>query len=128
MIGFGDRVYATIWEIEDKDTYALVKFGTSRKDKRDDSYKNSSWSYTRWVGDAYRKISELGLEEKSRVIVKGGISWEPYVDSTGERRWSKTPQITIFNVELAEAYDGGGGGRMDTPPQVQDDGDDEIPF
>jgi len=127
MIGFGDKVYATIWEIEDKDTYAVVKFGTSRKDKRDDSYKNSSWSYTRWVGEAYRKISDLDLQEKSRVVVKGGISWEPYVDSTGERKWAKTPQITIFNVELAEAY-GGGGGRMDTPPQVEDDGDDDIPF
>jgi len=84
-----------IWEVEDRDTYAIVKMGTSRKDKRDDSYKNSNWGFVRFVGKAYEKI--LDVEEKQQVWLKGAtISLEPY-EKDGETLYPKNPQIVVFN-------------------------------
>lgn len=117
--------YATVWKVEDKGNYAVVRIGTSRKDKRTNEYKNSNWSFVRFVGDAYKKILEYEDTERLRIQIEGGtISLEPYVDSAGETAYPKNPQITIFNFKLPEDT-----GVMDTPPAVNDSNDDdELPF
>jgi len=134
MIGFQDRQFATVWEVqEDNGNVALVRFTTSRKDKRDGKYKNTSWTYTRWLGDAYKKIDDLvealASSDKNmvRVVIKGGISREEYETKEGERAWPKQPQLMVFNWEFAESYNDGSASGMDTPPQVEGD-DDDLPF
>lgn len=115
---------AFVWKIEDRETYALVTLGTSRKDKQTNEYKNSNWSYVKFVADAYKHISELEL--KMRIIVKsGGISREPYVDhKTSEREdglvWPKYEGIVVFAWEPHEYEDNQGGTGIDTPPVVEE--------
>lgn len=131
MWNIGEHRYdqmATVWEIEDKDNYAIVKLGTSRKDKKTGEYVNSSW-FARFVGAAYPSI--LDVEPKTRIIIKqGGISQEPYLDKKGEKQWPKNAQVVVFAWEEQSEENNSGGGsknKMDNPPAVEDDGDD-IPF
>jgi hypothetical protein len=117
--------YAVVWEIDDKGTYAVVKLGTSRKDKKTDTYLNSNWSFVRFVGNAYKDIGEL--KEKDRIVIKsGGISQEPYLDKDGVKKWPKNPGIVVFAWEFPQPSDGSPkrGTNMDTPPVVED----ELPF
>jgi hypothetical protein len=117
--------YAVIWEIDDRQTYAVVKMGTSRKDKKTDTYLNSNWSFVKFVGNAYKDIDQL--KEKDRIVIKaGGISWEPYVDKEGKKAWAKNPALVVFAWEFPEPSDGSPkrGANMDTPPVVED----ELPF
>ncbi len=121
-IGIKDGQYATLWSVEDKGNYAVVRFSTSRKDKRDDTYKNSTWSFARFVGDAHKKV--VGLPEKTKIQIKGGtLDLEPYKDEDGNLQYPKMPHITVFNFELSE---GASGGNLDVPPSVEDD--DPLPF
>lgn len=130
MIYFENQ-YATVWEVEDKGKYTQVKFSTSRKDKQHEGkYLNSNWSYTRFVGKAHEAASSLS--ERDRItIIKGGLSWEPYEDENGERKWAKNPQIVVFDFKYSDSEKSNGGnvGRMDNPPHVESDIDEsEIPF
>lgn len=97
-LNIADGQHVIVWEVEDKGNYSLVKMGTSRKDKRDGSYKNSNWSFVRFVGKAHEKAKKLS--EKDRILLKGAtISLEPYMDGD-EKKWPKNPQITVFNFEM----------------------------
>lgn len=125
MLRIGESRYeqlATIWEVEDKGNYALVKMSTSRKDKESGDYINSNWSFVRFVGNAYEGITEVA--PKTRIVIKqGAISLEPYMKD-GEKAWPKNPQIVVFAWDYPEGRDIDK--AMDTPPEVADD--DEIPF
>jgi len=116
----------TFWKIvEDKDTYATVSISTSRRDK-DKVWHNSNWSFVRFVGNAYKGLSEL--EEKDKIVIKSGtIEREPYVDKNGDKQWPKSEKITVFAWEKYEPENReNNGGGMDTPPKVDDT--DEFPF
>jgi hypothetical protein len=119
MIYFQDGQRATVWKVEDKGKFAEVKFSTARKDKESGEYKNSTWSYAHFVGEAYKKA--LNLKEKDRIELKGsGMNLEEYKDKEGNRCWPKNPRIVVFNFE------------MYTPKDVpQDDNsspeDEEVP-
>ena len=118
--------YATVWKIENKGNYSEVSLSTSRKDKATGDYKNSNWSFVRFVGDAQAKIDLLSRQ--TRIVIKGmGISLEPYMNKDGEKAYPKNPQFVVFNFELQE--DSGSRGVMDTAPQVEEEGGSEdIPF
>lgn len=115
---------AFVWEIEDRETYALVKLGTSRKDKRTNEYKNSNWSYVKFVADAYKHIAEL--QPKMRIVIKsGGISREPYVNHEISERedglvWGKYENIVVFAWAIHEYEDNQGSAGIDTPPVVEE--------
>jgi hypothetical protein len=114
---------AVVWEVEDHDTYAIVKLGTSRKDKKTNEYANSNWSFVRFVGEAYKGITEV--PEKTRIVIKSGrISQEPYMKD-GVRTWPKSPQITVF--AWAEVEQSGQPSKQDEPPVVEESSD-ELPF
>jgi hypothetical protein len=112
----------TLWEVEDHDTYAVAKLGTSHKDKKTGDYLNSNWSFVRFVGKAYEGIMDVPL--KSRIVIKSGwITQEPYMKD-GVKTWPKNPQITVFAWEYPEGTDNSS--KMDQPPIVEDD--DSLPF
>ena len=124
-INVADGQYATIWSVEAKDKYSVVRLGTSRKDKRDNTYKNSNWSFVRFVGAAHTKLGEIANPERTRIQLKGAtLDLEPYTDSTGAVQYPKSVHFTVFNFELAEAREPS---VMDTPPATEDD-EDELPF
>ena len=122
-INISDTQRCTIWEIEDKGNFSLVRMSTSRKDKKTDEYVNSNWSYVRFVGKAHEKISNLKV--KDRIVLKGAIvSLEPYMEN-GEKKYPKHPQITVFNWEFPEQSPAG---NMDTPPKVEESPEEDMPF
>jgi len=120
----GQRV--TVWSVEDKGTYSLVSMSSSRKDKKSGEYKNTSWSFVRFVGEAHKKAGEL--KEKDRIELHGAIlSREEYEDEDGNRAWPKNPQFVVFNWQYPDNADASGG--YDAPPKVQvEPDDDELPF
>ena len=79
--------YATVWEKEDKGNYAVVKLGTSHKDKKTSTYLNSNWSFVKFVGNAYQGI--MDVPDKARIIIKAGwITQEPYMKDN-VKTWPK---------------------------------------
>jgi hypothetical protein len=117
--------FAFVWEKEDHDTYAIVKLGTSRKDKKTGDYVNSNWSFVRFVGNAYEGI--MDVPDKTRIVIKSGrISSEPYQDKDGNRAFPKNPQIVVFAWDYPE--DKSESRNMDKPPVVEDSYSDELPF
>ena len=114
---------ATLWEVEDHDTYAVAKLGTSHKDKKTGEYLNSNWSFVRFVGKAYEGIMDVPL--KSRIVIKSGwITQEPYMKD-GVKTWPKSPQITVF--AWTKLDDDDRPSKEDEPPVVEDSVDD-FPF
>ncbi len=101
MLNIVDTQRATVWKIEDKGNYTLVQMSTSRKDKKSNTYKNSNWSFVRFVGEAHKKANLL--ERKSRIVLKGaGLSKEPYTDKDGKEVYPENPQFVVFNWEFQE--------------------------
>jgi type IV secretory pathway component VirB8 len=125
-LNLSDTQRVTIWNIEDKEKFALVRMSSSRKikDSNPAEYKNSNWSYVRFVGKAYEKIASEGLKEKDRIVLKGAtVALEDYMED-GVKKYPKTPRITVFNWEHAEANTSS---RMDTPPTPEEE-EEPAPF
>lgn len=115
---------AVVWEVDDKGSYAIVKLGTSRKDKKSGEYLNSNWSFVKFVGNAYSGI--VDVPAKTRIVIKAGtISQEPYMKN-GVKTWPKNPQIVVFAWDYPEENDHSD--RMDTPPNVYGGDEDDNPF
>lgn len=55
MLWIQENQRVTIWKVEDKGKYSEVKFSSARKDKNSGDYKNSTWSFVRFVGEAHKK-------------------------------------------------------------------------
>ena len=115
----------TFWKIfKDHDTYAEVSVSTSRRDK-EKVWHNSNWSFVRFVGNAYKGLSEL--EEKDRIVIKSGtIEREPWTDKDGNKQYPKSEKITVFAWEKYVPEDRESGGGLDTPPKVDDT--EDFPF
>lgn len=112
---------AIVWEKEDHGNYAVVKLGTSHKDKKSGEYLNSNWSFVRFVGDAYNDI--MDIPDKTRIIIKSGrITQEPYMKDN-VKTWPKSPQITVFAWERLEPRNDQ---EMDNPPTIEES--EELPF
>ena len=126
-LNISDTQRMTVWEVEDKGTFALVRASTSRKDKKTDTWVNSNWSFIRFVGTAYKKAIENNLTEKDRIVLKGAtLAQEPWVDDTSTKQYPKHPQFTVFNWDYAEASTPATG--MDKAPVVESDDSEEAPF
>ena len=110
-----------VWEKEDHNTYAVVKLGTSHKDKKSGDYLNSNWSFVRFVGKAYDGI--MDVPDKTRIVIKSGwITQEPYMKD-GIKTWPKSPQITVFAWATLDGAEQPS--KEDEPPVVEES---EFPF
>ena len=126
MLNFNNTQRVSVWKIEIKENHALVRMGSSRKEKSSGEYKNSTWSFVRFVGEAFKKIDQL--KEKDRIVLKGaGISLEPYVDKNGETQYPKIPQIVVFNWKPF-VPDGNSDSNNATPIVVSSDDEEDLPF
>ena len=107
-----DRV--KVWEINDKDGVAEVKFSTSRKVKEDSSYdqvqvnngvaKNGYIadyrSFVRFIGHAYHQLKNIKPGDTITNVV-ADMSTEPYWDTNnGCIAYPKNEKITVFEFEL----------------------------
>jgi len=129
-LNISDTQRVTVWTIEDRQKFAIVQMSSSRKDKKTDEWKNTSWSFVRFVGKAYEKINEIGLKREDRIVLKGAtISQEPYMDN-GEKKYPKMPQITVFNWEpYTPEGNSFSKSNADIPPVIEEDAsNEEFPF
>ena len=127
MLNFSNTQRVKIWNIEKRDKYALVRMGSSRKEKASGEYQNSTWSFVRFVGDAFKKIDELSVNDT--IVLKGaGIKQEPYIDNEGNKQYPKNPQLVVFNWEPFVYEDGGQTSSGEKPPVVASSDDDDLPF
>ena len=125
-----------VWEINDKEGYAEVKFSTSRKVKEDNSYdkvqidngvaKNGyiseSQSFVRFVGHAYNKLKEIKIGD-TITNLKGDLSREPYWDSKNNCiAYPKNLKTTIFEFEIyvPENENNKAPKNLDRAPQVEE--------
>jgi hypothetical protein len=100
MIWFSNKTYATVWDVNDKGKYAEVRFSTGRKDPNNDGkYLNSTWSFVRFVSNAYKKSSDLSKKDKI-IITKAGMSLEPYEDKEGKTQYPKNPALVVFDFDM----------------------------
>lgn len=132
-----------VWSIfKEEEKYAVVKIGSARKDKKTDSYVNSSWLAT-FVGEAFEKLQNLDIPEKGGVGIElhgATMTKEPYTDKNGETIYPKSEKFTVFNFSLIGAEDeeeekpkkpAQKPVRKSAPPKVEveeDDDPDEMPF
>lgn len=121
--------YATIWEIlEDRGKYARVKFSTSRKDRNNEGQYITSYWFANFIGKAYEKV--MDIEVGTRAQLKGTVDNEPYIDSTGEKIYRKTPAMAVYDLVL-QNDNRPSGLMMDTPPkEVRTSGitEEDLPF
>lgn len=120
--------YGNIWKVENKGKWSSVNFSTSRKD-RDNEGKAvfSNWSFVGFVGKAHEKVQGMG--DGTRVLLKGTVSKEPYIDKDGQTAYPKNPQFKVYDLEVQEES---GGRSFDTPPRVvestTEDNEEDFPF
>ena len=125
MLNFSNTQRVRVWKIEEKEKYALVRMSSTRKEKSTGEYKNSGWSFVRFVGQAFQKIDQL--EEKMDIVLKGAaISLEPYTNAAGDIQYPKTPQIVVFDWEKFEYDDA----RTVNAPtvEVEETPEEPMPF
>lgn len=117
---------ATLWEVEDKGSYAVGKLGTSRKDKRTDEYANSNWSFVRFVANAYPAI--LDVLPKTRIVIKSGqISQEPYMKD-GVKTWPKNPNIVVFAFGYQEDNSNSSNNSHEEFVEEEEEEESGLPF
>jgi hypothetical protein len=102
MIYFKDQ-YTKVWKIEPGEgNFTLVQMSTSRKvkDSNPVEYKNSSWSFVKFVASAHKYAGQLERGD-SIVIKSGAISKEPYMKD-GKKNYPDNPQIVVFAFDFPE--------------------------
>lgn len=113
--------FVKVWETEDKGRYVQAKLGTSRKDRRDDTYINSGWM-ARFVGDCVGLAKTLTKGDKI-TITKGTI--ESVYDKEKQKTWTT---LTVFEFEVdgqKQSQQPQGGF---TPVDDDDPSNQDLPF
>lgn len=92
----------TIWDIVYEENFANVRFSTSRKDKRNDTWVSSNFSFVRFVGDAFKKSQVL--KEKDKITnLRFALQRETYVDKSGKTVYPQSPRIVVFDFDFVSA-------------------------
>lgn len=121
--------YGTIWEVlEDRGKYARVKFSTSRKDRDNEGKYHTSYWFANFIGKAYEKV--VDIEVGTRVQLKGTFDNEPFIDSTGEKVYRKSPAMAVYDFTV-QSDSVVSGKSMDMPPKQVKTGqvtEEELPF
>ena len=123
-----------VWEINDKDGIAEVKFSTSRKVKENSSYDQTQItngvakngyiadyrSFVRFVGHAYNQLKDVQIGD-TITNLDADMSTEPYWDSNNNCvTYPKNEKITVFAFEKynPENQEQGYTRDLDKAPQV----------
>lgn len=123
-----------VWEINDKDGMAEVKFSTSRKVKEDSSYDQIQVangvakkgyiadyrSFVRFVGHAYNQLKDIQIGD-TITNLDADMSREPYWDSNNNCiAHPKNEKITVFAFEKynPENQEQDSTRNLDKAPQV----------
>ena len=127
-----------VWEINDKDGHAEVKFSCSRKVKEGgydqilidkgiakNGYVSDYHSFVRFVGHAYNKLKEINIGDVITNLETQDSSTEPYWDSKNNCvAYAKNERMTVFNFEIynpdTQTQTQNSTRNLDRAPQVED--------
>lgn len=125
-----------VWEINDKEGYAEVKFSCSRKVKEGgydqilidkgiakNGYVSDYHSFVRFVGHAYNKLKEINIGDVITNLETQDSSTEPYWDSKNNCvAYAKNERMTVFNFEIYDpnTQTQNSTRNLDKAPQVAD--------
>ena len=127
-----------VWEINDKDGHAEVKFSCSRKVKEGgydqilidkgiakNGYVSDYHSFVRFVGHAYNKLKEINIGDVITNLETQDSSTEPYWDSKNNCvAYAKNERMTVFNFEIynpdTQTQIQNSTRNLDRAPQVED--------
>ena len=125
-----------VWEINDKEGYAEVKFSCSRKVKEGgydqilidkgiakNGYVSDYHSFVRFVGHAYNKLKEINIGDVITNLETQDSSTEPYWDSKNNCvAYAKNERMTVFNFEIynPDTQTQNSTRNLDRAPQVED--------
>lgn len=125
-----------VWEINDKDGYAEVKFSCSRKVKEGgydqslidngiakNGYVADYHSFVRFVGHAYNKLKEITVGDTITNLDAQISTTEPYWDSKNNcAAYSKNERMTVFEFEVYDpnTQTQNSTRNLDKAPQVAD--------
>jgi len=123
---------------EDKGNYGEIRFNESRLDKKTDKKVKSFFNGWRMVGTGFEGFDKLvervknaptfdGSDKKKGVMItikSYSFHQEPYIKD-GETKFLNAPQFVIWDWDFY-SKDGGGTEGMDTPPVLENDGDNPF--
>lgn len=125
-----------VWEINDKEGYAEVKFSCSRKVKEGgydqslidngiakNGYVADYHSFVRFVGHAYNKLKEITVGDTITNLDAQISTTEPYWDSKNScAAYSKNERMTVFEFEVYDpnTQTQNSTRNLDKAPQVAD--------
>lgn len=123
-----------VWEINDKERYAEVKFSCSRKVKDYDKdlvdnniakngYISSYHSFVRFVGHAYNKLKSINIGDTITNLDIEDSTTEPYWDSKNNCvAYPKHERLTVFDFEVynPDTQTQNSSRNLDKAPQVAD--------
>lgn len=125
-----------VWDINDENGRAIVRFSTSRKIKDDNSYdqvqinngvaKNgyisSNFSLVKFVGHAYHKLKDIQVGDVI-INLEADLNNEPYWDTKNNCvAYLKNYKITVFDFEKydPEKHAQGYTKNLDSAPKVEE--------
>ena len=125
-----------VWEINDKEGYAEVKFSCSRKVKEGgydqslidnniakNGYVADYHSFVRFVGHAYNKLKEINVGDVITNLDTQISTTEPYWDSKNNCvAYSRSERMTVFEFEIynSDTQVQNSTRNLDRAPQVAD--------
>jgi len=116
MAFFVSPTYATVWKIEDKDTFIKGTVSTSEKTQEEGKYINSNWN-VKYVGKSKEKA--LLLSERDRIkILSGKITTVLWGKDENKKLYTN---VTIFDFEMANKTN-----KVENTSE--EDENDELPF
>jgi hypothetical protein len=103
---FSEKQTAKVWKVrESHDNYSVVDMQTSSFNKRETDpkkqYGYSRWGFTRFVGEAHRKLQGIDIPEEGIVIhiLSGNSKREPYYNADGEKVYPNIEEELNFALK-----------------------------
>lgn len=130
-----------VWEIKDNNTYALVKFSSSRKVNENNSwdkiqienggakngYISENRNFVRFVGHAYNKLKEIEIGDVI-VNISTDNNREPFWNSeTQSFEYPLHERITVFDFEIYNKEKNNFSDKnLDKAPQIMDNATPKV--
>ena len=96
---FGNGYCLSIWEVDEKENYAIVAVSSKKKNRATNKYETDfSSKYVKFIGDAFKCRPIAGQRIR---IIDCGVE-NVYVKD-GEKFYMKNPNYIIYKYELLES-------------------------
>lgn len=118
-MGFANRKYARVWEIQPHEKYNEIRISTSKKNKEDNTYEQDFNGWVRCLGNAFEKSKQLKSNDTIQLSD---------VETTTKYDEEKKRSYTNFIVWDFEPKQNGTPPNNPTQIPLQPVDEDDLPF